>query len=66
VDIISSRFQKALTERIVEARNARIESIGMGMATTFDEYKRQSGTVQGFNETLQMIEDIERELNAEK
>lgn len=66
MDAPSSRFQRALTQRLAEARAAKVESIGTGAMQTFDLYKYHSGVVQGFNEVAAMIEEIEQQLNAEK
>lgn len=65
MDVISSRFQRALTQRLTEARAAKVESIGTGAMQTFDTYKFHAGIVQGFNEVVAMIEEIEQQLNAE-
>lgn len=65
MDVISSRFQRALAQRLAEARAAKVESIGTGAMQTFDTYKFHAGIVQGFTEVAQMIADIETQLNAE-
>lgn len=65
MDVISSRFQKALVQRLAEAHAEKTKALAMGMAPTFDEYKRQCGVLQGYNEVAQMIEEIETALNAE-
>lgn len=65
MDVHSSRFETALRQRIAEARSNHAAAVLSGMFGP-DQYKRETGILQGFSEVEKMIEDIESDLNAEK
>lgn len=67
MDILSSRFQRALTDRITKARVEKTENLATTarMATSLETIKFEAGILQGYTEVMQMVEEIEQQMNTE-
>ena len=48
--------------RIETQRKILIEQLGTGYASNWDDYNRRAGVIQGFDDALEMIANVEKEM----
>lgn len=58
-----TRFHSALEAKIAEQRNLLLESMGSGACQDYAHYRNICGMIAGFEQVLNLCDEIEREFN---
>lgn len=59
---VEFKFHRVLRERLFREIEAEREWLGVGSATTLDEYKAHSGRIRGLSDAADMAYALEKEL----